>query len=76
MSGKIVSMRDVPRVDLTDPDVEPTDEELHALMLSVQDDVCARKQRVRSAFQRRVDRAVQGRAGGSAATADNYALAR
>ena len=61
---------------MADPAVEPTDEELHALMLSVQDDVRARKQKVRTVFRRRMDRAIQDRAGESAANADSYALAR
>ena len=56
-------MRKVSRVDLTDPSVEPTDEELHALMLAVQESVIARKKTALAAFHRRMDRAIYGRNG-------------
>ena len=56
-------MRKVPKVDLTDPSVEPTDEELHALMLTVQESVIARKKAALAKFQRRMDRAIYGRDG-------------
>ncbi len=56
-------MSAVPKVDLTDPSVEPTDEELHALMLAVQESVIARKKAAKAAFRRRIDRAIHGRDG-------------
>ncbi len=40
----------VPWVDLTDPDREPTDEELEALMQSVCDKVVERNRRVQERF--------------------------
>ena len=40
----------VPRVDLTDPDREPTGEELEALMQSVRDKVVERNRRARERF--------------------------
>ena len=40
----------VPWVDLTDPDREPTDEELEALMRSVRDKVVERNRRTRERF--------------------------
>ena len=40
----------VPRVDLTDPEREPTDEELDALMQSVCDGVIERDDRAREQF--------------------------
>lgn len=33
----------VPKVDLLDPDVEPTDEELEALMQAVAEEVCKQR---------------------------------
>ena len=56
-------MKAVPKVDLTDPSVEPTDEELHALMLAVQESVIARKKAVKAELRRRIDRAIYGRDG-------------
>ena len=40
----------VPGVDLTDPDREPTDEELEALMRSVRDKAVERNRRARERF--------------------------
>ena len=56
-------MKAVPKVDLTDPSVEPTDEELHALMLAVQESVIASKKAAHAAFRRQMDRAIYGRDG-------------
>ena len=53
-------MGKVPRVDLTDPSVEPTDEELRALMLAVRDSVIERGREAKARFQRRLDRAIHG----------------
>ena len=53
-------MKAVPKVDLTDPSVEPTDEELQALMLTLQESVIARKKAALAAFLRRIDRAIYG----------------
>ena len=40
----------VPKVDLLDPDVEPTDEELEALMRDFQRVVLERREKTRAAF--------------------------
>ena len=69
-------MHYVPQVNLADPSVEPTDEELHALMVSVQNDVCARKRKAMAKFRRRLDRAIHGREGARSASTDRYGLAR
>ena len=53
-------MGKVPRVDLTDPSVEPTDEELCALMESVRDSVVERRREAKAMFRRRLDRAIRG----------------
>ncbi len=48
----------VPRVDLTDPSVEPTDAELEALMQSVIEKVMDRQTRAEERFFANVDRMV------------------
>ena len=53
-------MHKVPRVNLADPSVEPTDEELHALMVAVQNSVIARGREAKARFRRRLDRAIRG----------------
>lgn len=58
-------MHKVPRVNLADPSVEPTDEELHALMVAVQNSVIARRRKAKARFRRRLDRAIWGSEGNS-----------
>lgn len=69
-------MHHVPRVNLADPSVEPTDEELHALMVDVRDSVVARGREAQARFRRRVDRAIYGREGKPPRTPDRHDVAR
>ncbi len=48
----------VPRVDLTDPSVEPTDAELEALMQSVIEQVMDRQTRAEERFFAKIDRMI------------------
>ena len=43
-------MNYVPKVNLADPSVEPSDEELHALMTAVRDKVVARREKANAKF--------------------------
>lgn len=54
-------MQAVPRVDLTDPSVEPTDEELEALMSAVCENMIEDAQKGYAEFLRRLDNAINGR---------------
>ena len=56
----------VPRVDLTDPSVEPTDDELEALMQAMCDDVVERHEAAQKKFMANVARMIaEARAGGA-----------
>ena len=69
-------MHTVPQVNLADPSVEPTDEELHALALAVQNTVVARRRDAQIRFLRRLDRAIHGRDGKQSLLPDRHGLAR
>ena len=68
-------MRQVPRVNLLDPSVEPTDEELDALMGAVEESVRARRQAAEARFLRQLNSAVRDRDGASPPSNDHYARA-
>ncbi len=69
-------MHKVPKVNLADPSVEPTDEELHALMSAVRDSVVARRREAQAKFLRRLDDAIRGREGDQSRPPDSHELAR
>lgn len=56
-------MHKVPQVDLADPSVEPSEEELHALMVAVRNSVVARQKEAQVRFRRRLERAIHGHEG-------------
>lgn len=53
-------MGKVPKVDLIDPRVEPTDEELLSLAMDVRDDVLARKKVAHERFMGSLIKALRG----------------
>lgn len=53
-------MHRVPRVNLADPTVEPTDDELRALMTAVRDTVVARGREARVKFLLALESAIHG----------------
>lgn len=54
-------MHKVPRVNLADPSIEPTDDELHALMTAVRDKVVARNEAASARFFERLKNTLRGR---------------
>lgn len=58
----------VPRVDLTDPSVEPTDAELEALMQAMCDDVVKRHEAAQERFMANVARMIAEASQGGAGT--------
>ena len=58
----------VPRVDLTDPSVEPTDAELAALMQAMCDDVVKRHEAAQERFMANVARMIAEASRGGAGT--------
>lgn len=67
-------MYQVPRGNLADPSVEPTDEELHALMVAVRNSVVSRRRKAKARFRRRMDRAIHGSKGKSPQLPDRHGL--
>ena len=57
---------------MADPSVEPTDEELHALMVAVRNSVVARGRKAKDRFRRRLDRAIRGSQGNPTQTPDRH----
>ena len=50
----------MPKVNLADPSVEPTDDELHALMTAVRDKVVARREAADAKFFEEMKSAIRG----------------
>ena len=55
-----LEMNKVPKVNLADPSVEPTDDELHALMTAVRDKVVARREAADAKFFEEMKSAIRG----------------
>ena len=53
-------MNRVPKVNLADPSVEPSDEQLHMLMIAVRDKVVARREAADANFFEEMKRAIRG----------------
>ena len=55
-----LEMNKVPKVNLADPSVEPTDDESHALMTAVRDKVVARREAGDAKFFEEMRSAIRG----------------